>query len=441
MAIDLLKRIGALGRQSLFFKLVLLYLGTTVVLMLTVGLFFQLTFERPPLIETPFGKHLYKYVEHLADELGNPPQRERALQLAQELGVQSRVSTAQGEWSTTTDFPPATAIMRNRHASHSLRPFGRYRDYFFATVDRQGTRYTFLFPREPFRRGNRRTVAWLLTLIGVILTGSYLVVRWLFRPLSWLNAGVQEIASGNLTYQVPVRSADELARLTESFNVMASRVSDIVRAREQLLVDVSHELRSPLTRMKVELEFVTDETIRTQLQQEVRELETMVTELLEAERLSSNHGGVQFTEADLVVVVRELIEAYHMRQPPIHILSAPETLLLRIDVERVRIALRNVIENALKYAPPNGPPVEVQVQRAETSALVSVHDYGPGIPVAEQARVFEPFYRVDKSRGRATGGYGLGLSLAKKIMAAHGGDILLSSTPGEGSMFTLQFPL
>ncbi len=441
MAFELLKKIGGLGQRSLFFKLVLLYLGTTVVLMLTVGLVFHLTFERPPLTDTPLGKHLHKYVEHLADELGDPPQRERALQLAQELGVQSRVATALGGWTTTADFPSDTEVRGNKNASHRLRPFGRHHDYFFATLDRNGARYTFLFPRDSFRRGYRRTVVWLLTLIGVILAGSYLVVRWLFRPLSWLNAGVQEIASGNLTYQVPVRSADELGRLTESFNVMASRVSDIVKAREQLLVDVSHELRSPLTRMKVELEFVTDKTIRSQLQQEVRELETMVTELLEAERLASNHGGVQLSEVDLVMVVRELIETYHGRQPHIHVLSTPETLVLRLDVERVKIALRNVIENALKYSPPTGLHVEVRVQRTETAALVSVHDYGPGIPAADQPRVFEPFYRVDKSRGRMTGGYGLGLSLVKKIMTAHGGEILLSSTAGEGSTFTLQFPL
>lgn len=208
-----------------------------------------------------------------------------------------------------------------------------------------------------------------------------------------------------------------------------------------MLVDVSHELRSPLTRMKVGLEFVKDATVRAQWQQETRDLESMVAELLEAERLSSDYGGIQATEADLVVLVRDVVETYHERQPIIQLVSTPETLLLRVDVERVRIALRNVLDNALKYSSATGPAVEVRVQRDETSAFVSVRDFGPGIPPEEQARVFQPFYRVDKSRERTTGGYGLGLSLAKKIMTAHHGDILLASTPGEGSTFTLQFPL
>lgn len=434
-------RVGAILRRSLFLKLVLIYLGTTVVLMLTVGIFFHLTVDRPQLTETPFGKHLQKYVEHLADELGDPPQRDHALRLAQELGVQSHVKTPEGEWATITDFPSEGAFTDGTSDPHRLTRFGRYRDYFFAILDRQEIRYTFLFQNEAFKRGNRRTFIWLLTLIGVVLTGSYLVVRWLFRPLSWLNAGVQEITKGNFTYQVPVRSADELGRLTESFNFMAARVSDIVRAREQLLLDVSHELRSPLTRMKVGLEFVKDATVRAQLQQEARELETMITELLEVERLSSDYGGLQVAETDLVVLIRELVGTYQERQSTIRVVSSPEILSLRIDVERVRTALRNVIENALKYSPATGPPVEVRIQRDERAAIVSVRDYGPGIPLEEQAKVFEPFYRVDKSRERTTGGYGLGLSLAKKIMTAHRGDILLTSTPGNGSTFTLQFPL
>jgi signal transduction histidine kinase len=428
-------------RRSLFLKLVLIYLGTTVVLMVTVGIFFYLTVDRPQLIETPFGKHLQKYVEHLADELGNPPRRDHALRLGQELGIQICVKTPEGKWATTTDFPSETALMDSTRAPHQLRRFGRYRDFFYAILDRQEIRYIFLFQNEAFRRGNRRTFVWLLTLVGVVLGGSYLVVRWLFRPLSWLNAGVQEIAKGNLTYQVPVRSADELGRLTESFNFMATRISDIVRAQEQLLLDVSHELRSPLTRMKVGLEFVKDATVRAQLQQEARELETMVTELLEAERLSSDYGGLQATETNLVALVRELVGTYQERQPTIRVVSSPEILSLRIDVERVRTALRNVIENALKYSPLTGPSVEVRIHRDEEFAVVSVRDHGPGIAPEEQTKVFEPFYRIDKSRGRTTGGYGLGLNLAKKIMMAHGGDILLASAPGDGSTFTLRFPL
>ena len=427
-------------RRSLFLKLVLVYTGTMVVLMLTIGLIFELTFDRPPLFETPLGKHIQKYVDSLADELGNPPQYDKARHLAQELDVQIRVSTPKEEWATDASVPPTTVLTNHAPTTTQPQRFGRYRDYFFALLVRQDTRYTFLFPREPFRRSNRRVFLWLVTVIGLILCGSYLVVRWLFRPLHWLNDGVQEIARGNFAYEAPVRSDDELGRLTASFNHMTTRVRQMVQAREQLLLDVSHELRSPLTRMKVALEFVQDQPVREQLQHDIRELETMVTELLEAERLSSNHGGLMKTEIDLVRLVRDVVDTYQGRQPAVQLVSAPDTLRLSIDADRLRIALRNVIDNALKSSPAAGPPVEIRVQRDASGIRVSIRDYGPGISLEDQTRVFEPFYRVDKSRGRDTGGYGLGLSLTKKIMTAHGGTILLASEPGQGSTFTLQLP-
>jgi signal transduction histidine kinase len=427
-------------RRSLFLKLVLVYTGTMAVLMLTVGLIFQLTFDRPSLFETPLGKHLQKYVDSLADELGNPPQHEKARQLARELGVQIRVNTPQEEWATDASIPPTSVLTARAPTTTQPQRFGRYRDYFFALLVRQDTRYTFLFPREPFRRGNRRTLVWLIAVIGLILGGSYLVVRWLFRPLYWLNNGVQEIARGNFAYEAPVRSDDELGRLTASFNHMTTRVRQMVQAREQLLLDVSHELRSPLTRMKVALEFVKEPPVREQLQRDIRELETMVTELLDAERLSSTHGGLMKAEVDLVRLVRDVVDMYQGRQPGVQLVSAPATLRLPIDPDRLRIALRNVIDNALKASPATSLPVEIRVQRDTSVVRVSIRDYGPGIAAEDLTRVFEPFYRVDKSRGRDTGGYGLGLSLTKKIMLAHGGDILLVSEPGQGSTFMLQLP-
>ena len=427
-------------RRSLFLKLVLVYTGTMVVLMLTVGLIFHLTFDRPSLFETPLGKHLQRYVNSLADELGDPPRYDKARQLAQELSVQIRVSTPREEWATDTVVPPTTVLTNSVPTATQPQQFGRYHDYFFALLLRQDTRYTFLFPREPFRRGHRMALVWLVTMIGLILGGSYLVVRWLFRPLYWLNNGVQEIARGNFAYEAPVRSEDELGRLTASFNHMTTRVRQMVQAREQLLLDVSHELRSPLTRMKVALEFVQERTVREQLQHDIRELETMVTELLEAERLSSTHGGVVKTEVDLVRLVRDVVDTYQGRQPAVHLVSAPDTLLLLLDADRLRIALRNVIDNALKASPATGPPVEICVQSDASVVRISIRDYGLGISSEDYIRVFEPFYRVDKSRGRDTGGYGLGLSLTKKIMVAHGGDILLASEPGQGSTFTLQLP-
>ncbi|MBS0155568.1 MAG: HAMP domain-containing histidine kinase [Nitrospira sp.] len=285
-------------------------------------------------------------------------------------------------------------------------------------------------------------VALIVGVIALILAGSYAVVRWLFRPLDWLTYGVAEIADGNLGHRVPIRSRDELGRLTVALNDMIGRIRDMLLARDRLLLDVSHELRSPLTRMKIALEFVREESVREKLQQEIRELEAMVTELLESERMNSNHGGLSLSEIDLIALVRELTAGYSDQGAGVRVVDSPATLFIRIDRNRLRMAVRNVLENAVKHSVLERGPVLVRVTAVDGKAVeVSVQDHGPGIPVEEHQRVFEPFYRVDKSRARMTGGYGLGLSLAKKIMVAHGGDILLVSEPGEGSTFILTIPI
>lgn len=191
--------------------------------------------------------------------------------------------------------------------------------------------------------------------------------------------------------------------------------------------------------MKVALEFIKDEPGRNTIQQEVRELEAMVTELLESERLNSGYGGLQKQETDLVAVIRTLADVYRTQKPGIRI-DAPASLTFALDQHRATMAIRNVVENALKHTAPDGEPVEIRIEKTSHIVRVSVHDHGPGIPREEQGLIFEPFYRVDKSRTRATGGYGLGLSLAKKIMIAHGGDILVDSQPGLGTTFSLIFP-
>ena len=221
---------------------------------------------------------------------------------------------------------------------------------------------------------------------------------------------------------------------------MVSRVRDMLRARDRLLVDVSHELRSPLTRIKVALEFVHDQPVKEKIQQDIREVETMVTELLESERLNSEYGGLTLTDADLVPLVRDLVEVYKEHIPSVQLVAAPESVMLKIDIHRVRIALRNVLENALQYTVPPEAPVEVRIDQYEHTIQISVCDHGIGIPPDEQTLIFEPFYRTDKSRSRTTGGYGLGLNLAKNIMTAHGGSILVTSEVGRGSIFVLTFP-
>ena len=425
-------------RRSIFLKLFLIYLGTTLALVLSISGYNRLVLHNE-LSKQTRSKMMAHHLAGIIEEMGHPPDRERTIRLSGELGISIRVESPDGIWATDTGLPATEALARyTRPMLTTSMQIGTHRGRRVVIMNRGTTRYLFFFPEPP--EIDLESVALLIGLIAFILGGSYALVRWLFRPLNWLTSGVTEIAQGNLNYQVRTRSDDQLGQLTVGLNDMVSRVRDMLRARDRLLVDVSHELRSPLTRIKVALEFVHDQPVKEKIQQDIRELETMVTELLESERLNSEYGGLTLTDADLVPLVRDLVEVYKDHIPSVQLVAAPESVMLKIDIHRVRIALRNVLENALQYTVPAEAPVEVRIDQYEHTIQISVCDHGIGIPPDEQTLIFEPFYRTDKSRSRTTGGYGLGLNLAKNIMTAHGGSILVTSEVGRGSIFVLTFP-
>ncbi len=438
---ELLRGLRSLPQRSIFFKLFLIFLGTALLLILVIRGFFHLALDRNQAFKADLFRNLSKYSRQLVEELGNPPDQERARLLAKELGIQVMVKTPESMWATDPYLPQITDLTVDGTLSNGESKVGQYRRHPFVMIERDETQVILFFLRRPFGDLPTWSFALLVGLVGLILGGGYAVARWLFRPLNWLTAGVGEVAKGHFDYRVPIRSSDEFGRLTESFNEMAKKVREMIRTRDRLLLDVSHELRSPLTRMKLAVEFVQEESTKEKLQQEIRELESMVTELLESERLDSETGGLTRTVTDLIPMVKEIVESYASGDPAVHLVSAPEHIFLPMDHQRVHMAIRNLVENAVKYSRPEYGPVTIQVEQKNDSVFVSVQDHGPGIPQEEHVRIFEPFYRVDPSRNRNTGGYGLGLSLVRKVMVAHGGEVLLQSELDRGSIFTLRFPV
>lgn len=281
-----------------------------------------------------------------------------------------------------------------------------------------------------------------LAIVFIIMLLGGMVLRRMFSPLRWLMKGVQEISNGNLDFQFPTRGRHgEIWYLADQFNQMVARVKEMVRSKEELLLDVSHELRSPLTRMKVALEMTPKGKHRDSMMRDIGEMETMLAEILETEHLKSDHGKLRLAPVDLVRLVRGTIQKYKSRKPGIKLDGKSKSLTVTADEARVRTVLQNVLENALKYSSKQKKPVQIHWEESPGAVTIAFQDFGPGIPPEDQEKVFEPFYRVDKSRTKETGGYGLGLSLCRVIMRAHGGDILLESEQGErGTQVTLKFP-
>jgi signal transduction histidine kinase len=276
---------------------------------------------------------------------------------------------------------------------------------------------------------------------GIMLV-AFFILRRMFGPLRMLMKGVKEISNGNLDFQFPMgRQHGEIYYLGESFNLMARRVKEMVHSKDQLLLDVSHELRSPLTRLKLSLEMTAENELKQSMLQDVSEMETMLAEILETERLRNGHGKLTFENIDLILLINEIITKYRGRRPGVELLDAPKTQLARVDSARIKIVVQNLLENALKFSNKQKQAVEVSLEATDEKVTLIVRDYGVGISLEDQDKIFEPFYRVDKSRTKETGGYGLGLSLCREIIRAHGGEIHLESQLGQGTRVFAEFPL
>jgi signal transduction histidine kinase len=167
----------------------------------------------------------------------------------------------------------------------------------------------------------------------------------------------------------------------------------------------------------------------------------MISDLLEAQRLKNPYGSLHLEDIEVDDLVRQQADRYAERKPGTVFIETAQPIQLHADPKRITTLVRNLIENAQKYSPPNSGPVEISVIPEESQVIIHVRDYGPGIPEAEIEKVFEPFYRIDKSRTRSTGGYGLGLPLCRKIVEAHGGTLTLRNVSGGGILAEVKLPL
>jgi signal transduction histidine kinase len=424
------KGAGLLGhlRGSVFTKLVVTMLAMTVSLLGIVVVFFLLYLG--PVLNGSIDGVVHEYMHTVA---AARPTYERAREMANRSGVQTRYEGPNGTWSTADDVPSAADV---KHRGHG--PINR-RHYFVMPVPDGGS-YVFAW-QIPDRMYTAHVVVPLVVLFAVaaVVFAAHGVLKRLLLPVRLLGDGVARLSDGQLDVVVPTRSADEFGKLTDAFNRMVGRIKDMIRTREQLLVDVSHELRSPLSRLKVAVQFVGEPDIKARMSTDLATLDVMIGELLELERLRDG-AGIKTTRQNLVTLLDEVVEGFHDRPPGVHFERPRREILVDGDAERLRTVFRNLLENAVKYSLPESRPVELFATQDTDRVIVRVIDDGPGIPEDDKTNLFEPFFRVDRSRSKKTGGYGLGLSIARRIVEAHGGTIAVENNAVRGALFIVTLP-
>lgn len=413
-------------RVSIFARLLTIMILMAVTLLVIVATFFVF-FVFPG--ATAEAAHAFEQFSR--GVAASSPDYPAAQALALRVHVQIRYEGPRGTWATNPHVPSILDVEQGRAMSYLGHEY-----HIESAAD--GGSYLFVWDYGEHVRGLHEKMLWLLLflMVGVVCT-AYVFQRRLLRPVRLLDEGVARLSTGDLNVAVPVVTRDEFGALTDTFNKMVGRVKQMIQARDQLLLDVSHELRSPLTRLKVALALLPDDENRAGMAGDLNEMEVMIAELLELERMREGRG-LRRERRDLAPVLRELAEVYSNDPPGVRLLALPE-IWLDIDREKIRVVLRNLLENARKFSLPDSGPIEITVDSDAGNIIVRVCDDGPGIPEPDLPNLFEPFYRVDRSRSRKTGGYGLGLSICKRIMEAHEGSISVTNNPHRGASFALIF--
>jgi len=299
----------------------------------------------------------------------------------------------------------------------------------------------------------------LLFSFGVAVCLAYFLTLPFNATLRSFLAAVHQMAGGQLDSRVQVRGHDELRQLADAFNSMAeelegafARQQDLERARRQLIAAVSHDLRNPLASMRAMVESINDGVVADQqtiqrylerLQREVEYLSRLIDDLFEVSQIDAGLIEIQLGWASLQDLISDTLEGVSAQaaQRRLAVEGKIEEGLAPVlmDTRRVQRVLSNLVQNALRHTPSDGT-IRIEARDAGPEVRVSVSDTGEGIPPDEIPHIFDQFYRGDRARSRDDGGSGLGLSIAERIVAAHGGRIWAESEPGKGATFTFTLP-
>lgn len=411
-------------RQRLFWQVYLTLLACLVVLALLVGTLWRMAGdaagERWGALRVQLTDALVKFEEHKPEDLTGEIRK-----LSEEMGASISVYSKERVLIASRGFPIALPIgednVPRRWLDHVVR------------VDLPGGRTVLAqLPRLP--KPGLRVLILALFVAGGVGIAAWPATARLTRRLETLRAGVESWGSGALNRRVAEQGSDEVAMVARSFNGAASRIEALVNSQKALLANASHELRSPLARLRMAVEIGADKpsmAVREEITRDLHEIDQLVEEILLASRLDyAAATPLDGAPVDLLGLAAE--EAARTGAS-----ADGEPVEIRGDATLLRRLMRNLLENAGKHGQ---PPVEITIGAEAGKARIEVSDRGPGIAEKERANLFEPFYRP-AGRSETSGGWGLGLALVRQIAGRHRGSVRCESREGGGSRFVVELPL
>ena len=425
--------------RSLFAKILLWFLATAVINFF--GAVFISAFDMNPW-QSPFGR--------LMDI------QERAARTAWETGGATALADFQRRFRASSDMSAVLTDARGRDLltgrdysanltnAHFPMLFFRPRNGVIPHRSTDG-KYNFILVLPGSRFGSWFISPQGLYGLAVVILLCYLLALNLTSPLRKLQKTLERFGQGDLTARTNSKRRDELGQLSRTFDRMAGRIETLLAAERRLLLDISHEIRSPLARLGVVVELARNsedlDGSLNRIQKEADRLNDLVGQLLQVTRAEGDrdkllHDAVQVDELLETVVDDCTIEA-QARNCELH-LTGRLRITLSGDPELIRRAIENIIRNAIRYSPA-GAPVDIALSDTGAGARISVRDHGPGVPPDSLGRIFDPFYRVDPDRSRTGGGVGLGLAIARRAVELHDGK-LRASNANPGLLVEIELP-
>lgn len=354
------------------------------------------------------------YIDRLAADIGSPPDLARAQALVQRLPLSLRIDGPQVQWVSHPEADHAP----DRHGGPRDGP---WRDALQRqTADGHRIRFGLHWGGAAWQErpawAGWATLAALLALTA----GAWAWVRHLLRPLGEIQAGAQRFGLGDFGTPIPQRRADELGALAVQVNAMATSLQHMLAGQRGLLLAISHELRSPLTRARLHAELLDDGAQRDALLRDLGQMRDLISDLLEGERLAGGAAALQREPVDLNALAQDLVDSQFAGRG-IRLQLAPGLAPVQADRSRLQLLLRNLLDNALRHG--GGMPVDLRTAAEEGGWQLCVRDHGPGVDPAALPRLGEAFYRPDAARSRDAGGVGLGLYLCRLVAQSHGGTL------------------
>jgi len=424
-------------RKSLFFRLSLIF-GITVVLFFIIISVSLRALDRNANTIEAIPDFFTRNVESIIADIGTPPNLANAMRLADELEWSINIRNPIMRWSSDSDNRldvdssiyaralTTNAEVRTINSEDIIRV--RRGDYDF-----------FLYQRYINDGGiNYFAIYSGLALAAFVLFLNYFMVSKLLSPLRLLRKGAERIRKGDLSYRVKSNRQDELGELTESINHMADSLQSMLEAKRQLLMAISHELRTPLTKAKLRLEFMPESKEREHLREDIDEIDLLISDLIEAERLNGDHSVLVVENVNFSEFIGSVAHQFDNYDGGIEFESPDQDQEFFIDKLRIRLLITNLLKNSIRHG--EGNPILVKIDYFEEQASIEVIDQGEGISAEHLSQISEPFYRADSSRQRNTGGFGLGLYLCRLIAEAHGGKLNIQSEVGQGTHITVHIP-